>query len=168
MKKFEQNGYDPIPQERFEPERPKSNNARVWYQPKTPQPRPEKFAAKSHKKEYLKKPDLRFDVKDINEKKRKYFYPWEDRNHVSEDEKQYKHHQKVDVYSRQLPEKDIKEGFDFHHLNFQHNINTTSKTKQKMNRIKDMQREEALQVFKNDKVLRSLVKPNAPKEKKTR
>ena len=73
-----------------------------------------KYVGKCEKKLYCNKPDLRFDITDINQKKRKFKYSFE-RENPRDREKllKYLKAQNLDKYSKELPERPICEKVDY-------------------------------------------------------
>ena len=73
-----------------------------------------KHIGKSEKKLYVNKPDLRFDITDINNKKRKFKYSFE-KEHPRDRQKllNYLKAQNLDKYSKELPERKIREVVDY-------------------------------------------------------
>lgn len=73
-----------------------------------------KYVGKSEKKVYVNKADLRFDITDINNKKRKFKYSFERENPRDKEKLQnYLKAQNLDKYSKELPVRHINEVVDY-------------------------------------------------------
>lgn len=74
-----------------------------------------KYIGKSEKKVFANKADLRFDITDINNKKRKFKYSFERENPRDKQKLlTYLKAQNLDKYSRELPVRQINEVVDYH------------------------------------------------------
>ena len=138
-----------------------------------------KYDGKSGRRVFTNKADLRYDIRDINQKKKHYIkIPEGQKAREEEKLKKYLKAQNLDVYSKRLPDKKITRVVDFGRKNYRpedssymqnyirrsgYNVNVDNPVVRKMDKMKSLLQKEAhYNINYNPVVLREQMRKTTP------
>ncbi len=138
-----------------------------------------KYDGKSSRKVYTNKADLRYDIRDINQKKKHYIkIPEQQKERENQKLKNYLKAQNIDVYEKKLPKKRITEVIDYGRKNYRpeessymnnyikrsgYNVNAENQTVRRIDKMKQLLQKEAhFNINYNPVILRKQMRATTP------